>query len=84
MSTDIQTEKGATRLGIWFFSPEESRKRPNDYCALLDGRLVRVSGARYAVWRYRLVEGEWRRLRRVTGPLRLEQANQRLLALAGK
>lgn len=71
---DLSRRVGETKIEIDFFDRKESEKPHEDYNFDVHGRHYEGSGARWAVWRYRWNGSEWKRARRLSGPLKFGDA----------
>lgn len=71
---------GEVRLDIDFYSKEDRSKPVEDYDFTdASGRHFKGFGARWAVWRVKWTGSEWRRVRKVSGPLKFTPALDRLV-----
>lgn len=75
---------GTTKIDTDFYSPAEAKKPISDYDFHAHGHHYQGSGARWAVVLLRWTGTEWRRVRRLSGPLQFEAALHRATELRAK
>lgn len=74
---DAARPVGEVRLDIDFYSKADRDKPIDDGEMMLHGTLVRWTGARWCVAKYKWTGSEWKRLRRISGPLKFTPALER-------
>jgi hypothetical protein len=67
---DAERSIGEVRLDIDFYSKADAKKPAEDYDFHAHGHHYKGFGARWAVWKVRWTGSEWRRMRKLTGPLK--------------
>lgn len=75
---DLQRPVGALALDIDFYSKAERDKPHEDYDFHAHGHHYKGFGARWCVVKVRWDGSEWKRLRKLSGPLQFTEALSRL------
>jgi hypothetical protein len=72
-----QRPVGEIRLDIDFYSPSDRDKPMDDYDFVAQGRHYKGTGSRWCVVKVRWTGSEWRRFRKLTGPMKMVDALHR-------
>lgn len=81
---DAARRVGQPKIDIDFYDRSEAKKPVEDYDFHAHGHHYQGFGARWAVWRYRWTGNDWRRTRRLSGPLQFTDALTRASELRAK
>ena len=81
---DAGRDVGTLALDVGFYSKADIDKPIEDYDFHAHGRHYQGFGNRWAVWKFRWDGTEWRRIRKLTGPLKFEASLDELSALKAK